>query len=83
MGAGKLAFPGRLGNEVRFSARGFHRSTFHSQKGPGESDSKADSEAKITGPANPIQMVFEGVGPHSRGALRPRFARKSPPFVKV
>ena len=30
MGAGKLGFPGRLGHEVRFSARGFHRNTFGS-----------------------------------------------------
>src|SRR5438445_12077749 len=31
MGAGKLGFPVRLGNEVRFSARGFHQGTFRAE----------------------------------------------------
>lgn len=31
MGAGKLGFLDRLGNEIRFSARGFHQDTFRTE----------------------------------------------------
>jgi hypothetical protein len=31
MGAGKLGFLGRPGNEIRFLARGFHQDTFRTE----------------------------------------------------
>src|SRR6185312_2260817 len=80
MGAGKLGFPVWLGNEVRFSARGFHRNTFGSggdSRGTGglgswlaASFAPVPQEGKRL--SHPIPYPDECA--RSRGAMRPRLA---------
>jgi hypothetical protein len=84
MGAGKLGFPGRLGHEVRFSARGFHRNAFGSggdSRGTGGLDpgwQRVSPRSLRKASGSPIRLSHPIPYPdkcaRSRGAMRPRFA---------